>query len=75
MSGKYDEDYDDIECCSKCRFFEDRTHFCRFDPPIPIIFYDGNIQNVSSKFPVITKPDIDYCGKFKYRDMNSKVIL
>jgi hypothetical protein len=59
--------------CSRCRFYEERTHFCRLAPPIPIVFTNedsygnGNerSQNVSSKFPVIVHPEIDYCSQFK----------
>ena len=55
--------------CINCENFETRTHFCRLNPPIPMVFYEGRdmYQNVSSKWPVITQPNIDYCSNFKLR--------
>lgn len=57
------------KCCLNCKHFDERTHFCRLNPPIPMLFYtvdrNGNkMQNVSSKFPVITFPSQDYCSHF-----------
>lgn len=56
---------DDVKCCANCRKFEDRTHFCRARPPVPMVFQgQGGQQNVSSKFPVITMPQTDYCEEY-----------
>lgn len=54
------------KCCENCKFYDSRTHFCRFGPPQPMIFIDSKTkeQNVSSKWPVITKPQLDYCSNF-----------
>ena len=60
--------------CESCSYYDPRTHFCRFNPPIPMLFFDQDgKQNVSSKYPVITCPDKDYCshhvkrqGKIKF---------
>ena len=53
--------------CSTCKYFEARTGFCRLNPPTPIVFEENDrgrtIQKVSSKFPVITQRDKDYCSK------------
>lgn len=56
----------DFTCCLNCRFFEKRTHFCRKNPPTPIVFsVNFNKENaISSKFPVITHPTLDWCGSF-----------
>ena len=57
--------------CAKCAHFEHRTHFCRLAPPQPVVFIgednDGNggiRQSVSSKFPVVVHPDLDYCSHY-----------
>lgn len=60
------------KCCNTCLHFDRRTHFCRYNPPVPIVFYETNgnrtIQNVSSKWVVITKPELDYCSFYKIKD-------
>lgn len=49
--------------CETCNHYDPRTHFCRFNPPNPMLFFDAEgKQSVSSKFPVITCPDKDYCS-------------
>lgn len=52
------------KCCKTCCYYEVRTHFCRLNPPQPIIFYGDTDEStkVSSKFPVITLPERDYCS-------------
>jgi len=57
--------------CQQCIHFEKRTHFCRLSPPQPVVFIgednngNGGIRNnVSSKFPVVVHPDLDYCSNF-----------
>ena len=55
------------KCCINCKYYDERTHFCRLNPPTPMIFYSEGKQNVSSKFPVITQPTLDYCSFFKIR--------
>jgi len=56
-------------CCDNCKHFDERTHFCRLNPPMPIVFSsrDGREtkQNVSSKFPVITHSSLDFCSHFE----------
>lgn len=56
--------------CKNCKFFEARTRFCRFNPPLPVIMDLGNGLATSSKFPVITKPEVDWCAKFEYFQEN-----
>ena len=57
--------YNKEKCCENCKHYDERTHFCRLNPPQPMIFYTNNEQNVSSKYPVITKPTCDYCSFFE----------
>jgi hypothetical protein len=54
--------------CETCTHYDPRTHFCRLNPPVPMLFFDADgKQNVSSKFPVITCPDKDYCSFHEQR--------
>lgn len=63
--------YDNIveKNCENCAHFDTRTHFCRLNPPLPVIYNvkENNTwkQIVTSKFPVITHSEIDYCSHFK----------
>ena len=57
------------KCCAKCRYFEDRTCFCRFNPPIPVVTYGKNGQSfVTSVYSKINMPSIDWCQKFEKKD-------
>ena len=50
------------KCCAKCRYFEQRTCFCRYNPPIPIVSHDKNGQPfVTSVYSRISMPEIDWC--------------
>lgn len=54
------------KCCAKCRYFEDRTCFCRYNPPIPVVTYGKNGQSfVTSVYSKINMPLIDWCQKFE----------
>ena len=54
------------KCCAKCRYFETRTGFCRFNPPTPIVTYDKNNHPfVISVYSKINMPNIDWCQKFE----------
>ena len=51
--------------CQNCNKFDERTHFCRAEPPKIVVFIEEDGSNkVSSKFPVITKPTMDWCEKY-----------
>ena len=53
------------KCCAKCRYFEERTGFCRYNPPIPIAVYkDDGSSFVTSVYSKINLPLIDWCQKF-----------
>ena len=49
-----------MKSCSKCIHFEPRTKFCRVDPPVPIT----EEHHTRSKWPVIMRPESDFCGRF-----------
>ena len=60
-------DSDFMETCQTCLWFDNNTHFCRLNPPVPVIFYDRDkeVEKTTSKFPVITMPDKDYCSSWE----------
>lgn len=53
--------------CRNCKNFEERTNFCRLNPPqmVEVEYtdkYTHKIQrSVASKFPTISMPELDYC--------------
>jgi hypothetical protein len=53
------------KCCAKCKYFEERTGFCRYNPPIPVVTHrdDGSLC-VTSVYSKINMPGIDWCQKF-----------
>ena len=52
-------------CCLNCKWFEERTCFCRKNPPQVVIQYANRMAFPSSIFPKITVPVIDWCSEFK----------
>ena len=59
------------EKCLKCYFLDKFTNFCRRYPPQ--VIYSGKAINDSTNYvttfgsamyPVIKKPDLDWCGEF-----------
>ena len=51
----------DSQCCKNCRAFDPRTGFCRALPP-QVVLISGNL---TSKFPKIEMPNLDYCEHFE----------
>jgi hypothetical protein len=64
------------KCCANCEFFEPRNNFCRRFPPKPIVIdtdkgYNSNNRKdysrkdfIISKYPVVSMPELDWCGEF-----------
>ena len=52
-------------CCQDCKFFEERTRFCRKNPPMSVIMVDHGKSFMSSSFPKIQMPQIDFCFSFE----------
>lgn len=53
------------KCCLNCKWFEERTGFCRANPPTPFPMYIKNVGNInSSAFPKISIPELDWCRLF-----------
>jgi hypothetical protein len=53
--------------CKDCEFFEEDNGFCRRFPPKPVVL-KKKLQNkfvVESMFPIISKPEKDWCGEHK----------
>ena len=61
------------KCCVNCNHFDGRTHFCRLNPPTPMVFYvyenREKKQNVSSKFPTVIFPEKDFCSYFSHKNL------
>ena len=51
----------DTKNCKNCEHFDERTMFCRAHPPIPMIVSTQDGDVLTSKFPKIEKPALDYC--------------
>lgn len=53
-------------CCMNCKWFENRSGFCRYNPPSVIPVYVKDIgQIINSAFPKISMPHIDWCRCFE----------
>ena len=55
--------------CESCAFFEEDTKFCRRFPPTPLVV-KKKMQNkfvVESMFPIISKPEKDWCSEHKQK--------
>ena len=53
----------DKVCCKNCQWFEERTRFCRKNPPVPSTKRNRDGKEViTSLFPKITYPETDYCS-------------
>lgn len=55
-------------CCAKCKYFESRTGFCRYNPPVPMATMCKNVQFVTAVYPKISFPQFDFCYKFEEKD-------
>ncbi len=53
--------------CNNCAYFEERTRFCRLNPPQPMTMVDAdNYEFLTSKFPKIQNPILDFCSFWKF---------
>ena len=52
--------------CQNCKFFEKENGFCRRFPPSPTVTRNTFKQKfvVESMFPIIRKPETDWCAEF-----------
>ena len=50
--------------CEKCKHFEARTKFCRKNPPTPLIVHENGKSFITSTFPKIQMPQLDFCAYF-----------
>lgn len=59
------EDVKSDKTCKSCKWFCTRNNFCRKNPPTPITITHDDKEYITSKFPVIAKPELDYCSWFE----------
>jgi hypothetical protein len=57
------------ECCANCKWFDDRPKFCRLNPPSIIEIEKNEKLIITSMFPSIQMPAIDYCSKFENKNL------
>ena len=51
--------------CINCKFFEERTGFCRKEPPKPVVIKENGQCFISSVFAKIPMPQLDFCHEFQ----------
>lgn len=58
--------------CLNCLYFEERSSFCRLNPPNSIVIYEVDkynqnqtVSKIKSVFPTIVMPQLDWCSHFK----------
>jgi hypothetical protein len=56
------------KCCKLCKYYEDRTRFCRLNPPTPVIIQKHEHDYINSVFPSIKYSDSDFCSYFEIDD-------
>ena len=59
-------------CCANCEYWEERSGFCRIDPPKPQQMTParpGQSPYFISVFPKISMPLRDYCSKGKFKPL------
>lgn len=69
--------------CASCEFFEQRSGFCRLNPPSVVIVYEENKKYNSSSdkmsykfksmFPTIVYPQIDWCSNYKQTEQEELI--
>jgi hypothetical protein len=57
------------KCCLNCSHFEERSSFCRLNPPVPVVVYEEDENNetvskIKSMFSSIHLPNVDFCSQF-----------
>ena len=53
--------------CETCAHFEARTKFCRRNPPVPIQITEDKKTYITSTFPKIQMPQLDFCAEYKVK--------
>lgn len=53
---------EDSGYCINCSHYEERTGFCRANPPTPYHEVVNGRHIITSKFPKIQNPNLDYCA-------------
>lgn len=55
----------ETKTCKKCMFFQERTGFCRLNPPEPVVIHKDGQEHITFVFKKIPMPNVDFCFKFK----------
>jgi hypothetical protein len=48
-------------CCLKCKYFEARTGFCRYNPPVPVVTQTKTGSYITSVYSKVNYPQLDWC--------------
>ena len=56
------------KCCLRCKYFEVRTGFCRFNPPTPVVTQTKTGSYITSVYSKVNYPQLDWCQKFEKAD-------
>lgn len=56
---------ENTKCCQNCKFYDERTGFCRYNPPAIIMSYVNRMTFPNAVFPKISMPALDWCSKFE----------
>jgi len=56
-------------CCKNCKHFEERSRFCRKNPPQVLNVFKKDLDEmvIASIFPVIKLSEVDYCSYHEFR--------
>jgi len=61
------------KCCFNCKFFDQRTAFCRLNPPQVVLQYVNRVAYPTAAYPKISVPFLDWCSHFE--NMNEKQFI
>ena len=59
----------DQVCCANCKWLDGRNKFCRLNPPSIIETEKNDRLIITSMFPTIQMPALDYCSKFENKNL------
>ena len=63
------------ECCINCRFYQERTGFCRYNPPNSVqTFVKGIGEMITSVWPKVPMPTLDYCSHFEQKTSDKQLL-
>lgn len=60
-------------CCFNCKYFCQRTGFCRKNPPQIIVQYINRSAFPTAVFPKIAVPALDWCSEFNNKNQENRL--